>query len=277
VAPDPGLLVVFSQGLSANAMVALAHREAFAGTVLVTSASADGLAAAGKHTAAALLGTLQNDPRCRVLSHPMENEYTILPRIIGPLCAMAASLQLAAALAPVQQDISAVSAADITACAPDAANLDSWAAELLSGPDFYFTCPCADFSQHLAAKVMEGLFLPPPQCRDLFEYAHGPYQLNCRSAKPAWVFSSGSDEESELTRRISPLLPEPVRQIRSQLPAPYAIFAFDHFLNTVLCKAVAMSQPDLINWLGKGSDGPAYGISAMLATNTDGDARWRKP
>jgi creatinine amidohydrolase len=41
-------LVVFSQGLSANARIALARRDAFRGLVLFTAATPEGLVAAGK-------------------------------------------------------------------------------------------------------------------------------------------------------------------------------------------------------------------------------------
>lgn len=88
LSPEPGhyrdrTLVVFSQGLSAHARIALSRRSDFASTVLFTAASLEGLRRSGKQDREDCLQALLTEG-AEVIRFPLEDEYTLLIRVVGP-------------------------------------------------------------------------------------------------------------------------------------------------------------------------------------------------
>ena len=90
-------LVVFSQGLGPNAQIALERRGEFGSVVLATSATEEGQRNSGRDGRAEWIARLRGEG-ARVEWFPVEDEYTILVRVIGPLCGMAAAWRLAASV-----------------------------------------------------------------------------------------------------------------------------------------------------------------------------------
>ncbi len=256
-------LVVFTQGLSPNAQIAIECRAHFAGLTLVTSSTLEGQRAAGKADRAELLQGLEREG-ATILSHPMEDEFEILPRIIGPICALVAAWQLAQSIQPddslaqLPQWLQRVWEADL----PAVAVLDQCAEELLAGTDFYFTNRSSLYAQNLPAKVLETAFRAPPRIRDALDYAHGPFQAERARAGHRWVFTSNAPAEVDLLARLRPLF-ERINAstiIRSPLPEPFAIFYYERFLNAVALRAAQFAGQDLIDWPGKSEDGEGYAL-----------------
>lgn len=164
---SPPYLAVFSQGLAPNACMVLHRRAAFAGTLLFTAATPAGQKQAGRTERAALLETLLREGAC-ILTHPEENEYLILPRFLGPVCALLTACRVAETLAPGCCGGPAALAQipdrfhPIPCTAADAAEA---AAELRHHPVFLFSNSVGLYAQNLAAKCMETLLTPPPWWR----------------------------------------------------------------------------------------------------------------
>src|SRR5690606_5559805 len=97
VEPAPGAfagktLVVFSQGVSPNAQIALRRRPGFAHSVLFTSTTPGAARAAGKPERAALLQSFL-DEGGELVEFPLAEEYTTLIRFVGPMAGYLAALQ----------------------------------------------------------------------------------------------------------------------------------------------------------------------------------------
>ncbi len=256
-------LVLFSQGLSLNAEMILARRKHFQGTLLVTSSTVAGQHAAGRPQRAEFLQELI-DEDAFIFHHPMENEYDVLPRFIGPVCSLLTACRMVETLAP-----GTVGDVEMFAQLPEVfqkielpENPDAWVADLADAPGFYFTHDASGYAQNLAYKVLECLFQRPPTIGDALSYAHGFFQLDSASPHPNWLFTTQEPNETDLARRLSPLFERvgTLRLIRSPLPPPMAIFYYEAFLNTLVLHALENSTHDLIDWPGKGLDGEGYGI-----------------
>lgn len=257
--PEGAILVVFSQGLSRNARIALRQAGDFAGLIVVTSVS-------DETERSDLQELLQgvHESGGQLWRHPLENEYTILPRVLGPVCAAAVALRLAAALAGADLAIPAAFLEDLAPdwARPDTSTAATMAEEWCAGADFNFTNGLAGVSHNLAAKTMEGILRPLPACRDVFEFAHGAFQLSCILPRHQWLFSGPNEAEAALRRTVAPLYakgPKP-RELVAPYGAPWDLFHFEQLLNHVLCAAVADEAIDLVNWPGKGEDDAGYRI-----------------
>jgi creatinine amidohydrolase len=256
---EKALLVVFSQGLSPNARIALAHAGNFAGILLVTSIQPENADEDRK----AIIEGLEREGAVLWI-HPLENEYTILPRLVGPVCSAAVALRLAAILSEHELEIPEELTRDQGGPLPLLEEIErvQYADEWIGGVDFNFTSGAQVYSHNLAAKAMEGLYLPLPPCREVFEFSHGPFQLNQKRHRGQWIFSSSAEWEADLRARLMPIFAQgaKVREIVAPYHPPWDLFFFERFLNEILLEAVSKRQLDLINWPGKGQDGPGYAI-----------------
>ncbi len=256
----PGL-AVFSQGLSPNAEMALARRNSFAGTLLITSATPDGQREAGRENRARLLERLTKEG-ATLYVHPMENEYEILPRFVGPICAMFAAALLVTALAPEIFPSPRNLPETLRGVSLPADNPDAWVRDLQGGTNFFFANTSSQYAHNLSCKILETLFQRPPQLHDALSYAHGPFQLDCLLPGANWMFLTDDAHEQKLTRTLAPLFERGggFRQISSPLPPPHAIFYYEAFLNKLLLHGLETLDLDLADWPGKGLDGEGYGI-----------------
>lgn len=265
--------IVFSQGLSPNAQIALERREQFASLTLVTSSTLAGQQQSGKVERAQLLQALI-DEGATIVTHPLEDEFEILPRVIGPICALLTAWRLSQCILygeaePVQ--IKPLLQQAWEAALPADSVLDQCAEELLEGTDFYFTNNSSLYAQNLSAKVLETVFRSPPRIRDVFDYSHGPFQAERAHPKHRWVFTCEVDAELDLYARLQPLFERinPPQVIRSPLPEPFAVFYYERFLNEVVLRAAQLSGQDLVDWPGKSEDGEGYALQCAYRGASD--------
>jgi len=256
-------LALFSQGLSPNAEMILARRKHFHGALLVTSSTVAGQLAAGRPQRAEMLQRLIDEGAMQ-FHHPMENEYDVLPRFVGPVCSLLTGCRMVESLAPgalwnaagLDRIPEIFEKTDL----PD--EPDSWVHDLAAGPGFHFTHDTSEYAQNLAYKIVECLFHRPPTLGDALSYAHGMFQLDCASPHPNWLFTTHDPDETDLVARLSPMFERAgtLRIIRSPLPLPLAIFHYEAFLNTLILHALKTRGLNLVDWPGKGLDGEGYGI-----------------
>ncbi len=197
-------LIVFSQGLSANARYALGAIESWAGVILITGLSLlsseakpeEGLTAEKRAWLTDLTerGVVLIDMGCGC-------EYGALIRVIGARVGYAVAWSLLRTLAARRLDENA----PLACAASTFLQLQSEAAEaakeivfergrLLPPTTGDFDADLAEFfapeknlvlvgeggdmelAQHLALKISEGMLRPLPSCLDVLQFAHGPVQ-----------------------------------------------------------------------------------------------------
>jgi GTP cyclohydrolase II len=247
-APDD-VLVVFSQGLSANARLALGG-EGWRRVVLVTAV-----------TDAARLDSL----RARgVVVHAIdgEDEFGTLVRVVGPMTGYWGALQVAAALGgPEVPDVEPVLAA-LARVSPPAVPL-----ECLEAPLALVTSGAyGALAANLQYKMMEGALLPMPPVWDVLHLAHGPFQQRFagRATFLALTRPDAPAEDELLDRLAGMLAPERHVLVRlpASLPGVLALFEHEALLNDVMLRHLEARHVDQVEWPGRGRDAPLYGLAA---------------
>jgi creatinine amidohydrolase len=259
-------LVVFSQGVSPNAQIALRRHREFAHAILFTATTPEVAAAAGKPDRAALLQELQA-AGAELIVFPLAEEYTTLIRFVGPMAGYLACLQFTAQLAGCRFQLPPAAAIrGLLGCAPPAdllaAMLDS-PADFARGFNLVCAAPISEFAQNLACKFMEGLFWPCPPVSDFLQFAHGPFQQMSAHPHPVVILQGDSPLEAELVRRsVRMLAGAGLRGYVVPVDAPplTSIFGFEAAFNRLVFALLQRLGTDQVNWPGKGRDDALYGF-----------------
>lgn len=265
-------LIVFSQGLSPNARIALQCAEQFRQTFLFTAATEDGARDAGEEDKAEFLHSLKEN-HIGLIHYPLENERTTLLRLVGPLAGYLAALQFADSLAPGA--LPSLDENELLDAVEDAGNklpsdLTEWTTRQLKG-GFHLIAPAplSEFGQNLSYKLNEGLFLPAPPLWDILQFAHGPFQENCAAARPAILLAGANSDpcERELFARSRQMLDSagniPYWVLDSCLPPLYRIFEYEMIFNHLVLVMLDKTRIDQVNWPGKGLDQPIYNLAGL--------------
>jgi len=259
-------LVVFSQGVSPNAQLALRRRREFAHTVLFSATTPEVAAAAGKPDRAALLRELQAAGG-ELVVFPLAEEYTTLIRFVGPMAGYLAGLQFTAQLAGCRFPLPPAAAIlPLLETEPPADLL----AAMLDTPEpfargFNLVCaaPISEFAQNLACKFMEGVFWPCPLISDFLQFAHGPFQQMSAHPRPVVILQGDSALEAELVERSVHMLRDaglPAHVVPVNAPPLYSIFGFEAAFNRLVFTLMQRLGIDQVNWPGKGRDDRLYGF-----------------
>lgn len=262
-------LVVFSQGLSAHARIALSRRGDFASTVLFTAASLEGLHRSGKNDRADCLQALLSEG-AEVIRFPLEDEYTLLIRVVGPaLGFLAARLWVGAfAGSALPGDPMTVGAAAAAAYRGGwEAGRQTWPRmdpavfgqgfALLVSPDL------SGYLQNAVFKFVEGLFRPAPDLQELLQFAHGPFQQLAACPRPVVVLHRTGDLEGEQLRRIRELCRVASLECHATVSglvsrADLLVFEAEGLFAEPLLQGVEHEGVDQVCWPGRGWDGPLY-------------------
>jgi creatinine amidohydrolase len=291
--PPPGAehdwLVVFSQGLSANARHALCDVEAWAGVVLVTGLALDGPEAAG--TSDEKREWLLDLERRGVVRLELGcgPEYGMLVRVIGARVGYAVAWSLLRTLAWRR-----LSAAPVLAFDPEAlaraqhAAVD--AAERIFPPNerlSTFFAPdrtllligeggSLELWDHLTLKLSEGMLRPQPRAVDVLQFAHGPLQslasrpLSILHLAPGPAAADPSsprsaDWLSRLRSTLDPALHD-LREVRTRLPLPFAILELEAIFDAWILRHLDETGLDLVAWPGAAREGALYAAGPALAS-----------
>jgi hypothetical protein len=257
-------LVVFSQGLSRGVRLALAHRKNFPRLVLFTSATEEGLKEAGKADRATLLAGLKSSG-AEIFQFPLEHEYTILIRIVGPACGFLTARRWVRQIAGNRlPELSSNAILDTWVTAAGAAPVTEFLngrQTVKNGVVILGNSFLAETGHNLVCKFIEGLYCVPPQLMDLLSFAHGPFQQLATDPRPVVILSGSPATEQELTARavemcrsigITPIL-VPLRGCPSLTP-----FEAEALFNPVLLRLVQQTGVNQVDWPGKGLDTPLY-------------------
>lgn len=247
--PTGDLLVVFSQGLSPNARLALKSPVAFQHRWVVTSASADAGADAPVLRAMIDAGVVPI-----IVTSP--DERGLLVRLAGPTVATLVALRLAAQLRGDPESRALLDAAPS-------------AYRSLLEFDVPLDVPVALIGAGVTLdsmfghrwKLLESLLIPDPPVWDVLQLAHGPLQSFYGRAATLLVFEhrQASALADRLERTIEPTLHRVVR-LRATAAEPLEYFQFAATLDKFVVATLARTPCDLFAWPGQGRDEPLYGL-----------------
>jgi creatinine amidohydrolase len=258
-------LVVFSQGLSPNARIPLEAAARFGCTVLVTAAGAE----RGERAAALKRA---EDAGIVVVTLPVNPEYEVLLRIIGPLAGYAVALRMASRhTQSIKSDPKSV--AEAMAVASDRAEACLAAADpsLFSDPITFVTAGGYSYlTTNLCGKVTEGMFLPPPAAVDALELAHGYLQEASGKPRTFVALTRNSQHDTNLFSHVRASLDPQHRwlEFEAKLPDPLQIFEHESAMNAFVLAAIAARQLDQCEWPGKGRDQSLYNIASVQSIAT---------
>lgn len=303
-APPPGAdrdwLIVFSQGLSANARFALSHAEAWRGVILVTGLGME----AGEEVPAEKASWLDALDRRGVVRVDLGagTEYGVLLRVIGARAGYAVSWSLLRSLASMRLESAPALTFEAEALRGAQENAEM-RADAIFGPDesvsSFFSSDrtlvlvsedgALEFVDQLSLKLAEGLLRPRPRAVDVLEFTHGPLQsiaeepasiLYIRAALPgaqAIKIAAGrkgrdQEEESWLARFRSTLDPARhwLRVVDATLPWPIAAIELEAIFDVFVLRAITEVETDLVNWPGADREAALYGASPDLPDDHSG-------
>lgn len=260
-------LVIFSQGLSPNSHLAFSCSSKFRHTILFTSTTIKSLNQAGKAGSIKILQQLL-DRGNEVIYFPIENEYTVLIRLIGPLAGYLACLQFINHFSPgclphceATQLLTSLENAKLQATE---APIQAILSEGRKGIHFLSNSPFSEFGQNLAYKFLEGLYWSMPALWDYLQFSHGPFQQWQLNKGLIIILHGNTCTEEDYLERTLKMLGSKSNQIwiiRSDLPICYRILQYEMVLNHLMMLLLDELKIDQINWPGKGLDYPLYEVS----------------
>lgn len=248
-AAKPALLVLFSQGLSANARLAsavpAARKVAFTG---VSSSARDEPAQALRR----LLGR-----NGWAVSVPSVERHEHLVRLQSPTVAAFQALRWQAELDRTPAEGEAIELGPRRAEEAFARARRGPRPKPEDGPLIFVTegRPPEEF-HHLAMKWTEATFSGPPPVLDVLELAHGPLQAFFNEKRCVVAF--GKAGPSTLFERLGQVLDgarHRLIRVEAEGPAPLDLVEYDSVLNGWLVEGLAAGPGP---WPGKGRDAPLY-------------------
>ncbi len=260
--PAPNdVLVVFSQGLSPNARLALYRPERWRRVVLVTAVT-DGARLAPLRHAGIVIYIVDG-----------EAEFGTLVRVLGPMTGYVAALQLAHRFGgPEMPDLGPAVEALSTLVPPHVAP------DLLEAPLALVTSgPYGELVQNLQYKVMEGMRLPMPPVWDALHMAHGPFQQRFADRATFLALTCPDTPDDALLDRLAAML-DPSRhtlvRLAARLSSPLSLFEHEAMLNALLLGYIAARGVDQVRWPGRGEDAPLYEVSTRSTERMLGRLVW---
>ncbi len=291
---DADWLVVFSQGLSANARHALQHVEAWGGVLLVTGLSPTGPGA--EAVSQDKLDWLAELERRGVVRIEMGcgPEYGVLLRVIGARVGHAVAwsllrtlarrrLESAAFLDPGKGEgkgrdelerVQRAGEGEALRVIPRDERVSAFFAPqrtlLLMGES-----GALELCEHLTLKLAEGMLRPQPRAVDVLHFAHGPLQslahtplsilyLAPGSRTPRGELQAQSPWLARLAKTLDPALHD-LRAVHTELPLPFAVLELEAIFDAWILRHQAETGLDLVAWPAADREGPLYAVGPLLA------------
>lgn len=289
-------LVVFSQGLSANARYSFRDLSHWGGVVLVTGVS---LQPGEGETES----EVEEAPENRIWLRELEargvirldmgcgTEYGLLLRVIGARVGYAVAWSLLRTLARRRLrpfDALTIDAQRLRKAQHDAAlGLGGIFPEHESIAPFFAAdrtlilvsdTGALELADQLSLKLAEGMLRPQPRCVDVLQFAHGPLQsLAGRSASILYLSHADPDPEAAaLLRRfedtLDPALHD-LRVVRAKLPLPFAVLEYEAIFDECVLRVLEETGIDLVDWPGADREASLYAAGPALETQLEPTVR----
>lgn len=273
-------LVVFSQGLSANARHALQDVAAWGAVIVVTGLAwnePDALESSGGALKAEWVAALQAQGVVFV-DLGAGTEYGALLRVVGARAGYAVAWSLLRSLAALR--LEPASGLEIERERIRQAQMQAGTAVAEAFPAAQPVMPffaadrplvlvaeggALEWIEQLALKLTEGLLRPRPPWVDVLNYAHGPLQALADGDASVLYFQGDDDasegEEAWLPRFRAALDPRhDLRVLRATLPWPFAAVELEAMLDAVILRALEETGIDLVSWPGADREAVLYEV-----------------
>jgi len=285
--PPPGAehdwLVVFSQGLSANARHALRDVETWAGVVLVTGLALEGPEAAGtSDDQRAWLEALERRGAIRI-ELGCGPEYGALIRVIGARVGYAVAWSLLRTLARRRLTSGAGLAIEPGVLERAQRAAAGEALRVIPGDERLapFFAPertllllgeggALELCDHLTLKLAEGMLRPQPRAVDVLHFAHGPLQSLARLPLSILYLAPGSRNGAHdpvwgarLAAALDPALHD-LRVVRTELALPFAVLELEAIFDAWILRHQDETGLDLVAWPGADRETALYGAGPEL-------------
>jgi creatinine amidohydrolase len=284
-------LIVFSQGLSANARHAFRDVEQWGGVVLVTGVLPS---SAGAHEETPencvwlrnleARGVIRIDMGCGT-------EYGTLLRVVGARVGYAVAWSFLRTLA--RRRLRSFDAMTIDSERLRKAQADATLESRRVFPEAESTAPffaaerslilvadggALELADQLSLKIAEGMLRPQPRCIDVLQYAHGPLQsLAGRPTSILYLSRLDPDRDAadSLSRFAQTLDPahHDLRVLRAQLSLPFAVVEWEAMLDDCVLRALEETGHDLVDWPGADREAALYKAGPMLGHPSEQDGQ----
>ena len=250
-------LIVFSQGLSPHARLALARAAEYQACVVVSARSADEVLACVPNEA--LASTF-------VESHPPAQESGSLLRVVGPACASVIALHLAWHLVgcSVHEQLQLrAQLAQVVHCYEHSVQPKPCDVEFLAENDPVMCLALgADYpsAHQFMWKWQETTCSILPPVVDALAFAHGPFQALFERAVTLVALQSGGAHAAVWQKLEQILVPARHRLVRlhSDWESPFSYFSYDAQFLRILSQVVSNRGLELSTWPGQGADQALY-------------------
>jgi hypothetical protein len=236
-----GSRIVFSQGLSANANGIIQQQIRDGAGIVFTAVTERGAADSGKKHVQETYRQMQ-EAGIDIVTMPLENEYQVLIRTVGPFFGYLAAYKTAQSIAPETfEPLDEQSLLQMLSAAKEKGEamlkLTS-RDELASNVHFVTFPPNTNMLGNLGMKFIEGAFLDRPAVSNIIEFDHGPFQNIARKGGTVFLFHGGSTAESRFANELQNGLRSlhggsgaPAIEVTSSLPENLQILEFEMIFN----------------------------------------------
>lgn len=261
--PEEQGLILFSQGLSPNARLALTDAGRWRGCVLVGAAA----------TRTASARSFLDERGVAQVDTGADEERGALVRLVGPVLAYLAALRIVSALRgdddPVAAQAPAIADAISTTHAAATRAFADAPDEAFEGPFWLFSSGRDPASlDNLRLKLSEGLLRPAAPVEDLLSFGHGPFQNLVERAGTIFLPSDPGDTAGDALRdRLRSMLGERHHSFPLEAcgPSETAILEHETALGCFVVEAWRRQRSEPSQWPGQGRDGALYDLDAPLA------------
>ena len=283
-------LVVFSQGLSANARHAFRDLAQWGGVVLVTGvspASVDKAEEISENLAwqrdLEARGVIRIDMGCGT-------EYGTLLRVVGARVGYAVAWSFLRTLA--RRRLRSLDALTIDLKRLWKAQADAILESKRVFPEAESMAPffaaerslllvadggALELADQLSLKLAEGMLRPQPRCVDVLQFAHGPLQSLARRPTSILYLShvdpdpDAADWLRRFRESLDPALHD-LRILRAQLPLPFAVVEYEAMLDECVLRVLEETGDDVVDWPGADREAALYAAGPILDCQPEPDS-----
>ena len=256
-----GTVVIFSQGLSPNAQVVF-EKMNYKSIVLFTATTGN-----NKNTNKVnILKKLNNEPSNFVINFPIEDEYTTLIRIIGPICGYIYSFKLISQLFDVKLTPNTIQKIyDLYLNFEILTPTENFVNSLVRNKRICILCDSESIKYigNIKCKFIEGVFFESIVIADYFEFAHGVFQnleFNMSRGIITDIIILNRNNDPIVKQLHLMLKNYNIWNLENNLQDEMKIIHYEISLNYLISQLISRLDIDQINWVGKDKGKLIYGI-----------------
>lgn len=267
---DASILIMISQGISPTCQIALSKAKNFDSLILFTAVTNTNC---NKSKVAIIKKIEENNGL--VINYPMEDEYTLLLRVVGPFFGFLACLYFAESfletkisnkfpIADFQDRLDRMRDIKPSQEFIDCLAKDKTVCILASQP-------VQKFAETLSEKLMEALYLNKPNAYNYLDFPHGIFQSlesirKTQDKRCCFILlHNGSPKDDVLVSAMNKMVGRdyPVWEIKSNLDVDFQILEYDVILNYFVMGLVRNWDIDQINFETAGCPAPLYTLEQL--------------